>query len=256
MRATERTGCLASMPLILVLLLLWEAITRIGLLSPVFFPPATVVAATLWRLFGSGDLAGHAGRTLSRMICAFSVGAGTALVLGLCMGWSRRLRRVFDPLVAAFHPVPKTALLPLFMILVGMGDGSKIAVAALAAFFPMLINAMAGVCQISPVHFEVAQNFGASPGKVFARVVLPGSLPMVMAGARVAFNSALVVTIAVELLTARRGLGAVIWQAWETMRTEELYAAITVSAVIGIGCSALLARLTDWLVPWQVRQEI
>ncbi len=88
------------------------------------------------------------------------------------------------------------------------------------------------------------------------RVVWPGSLPLVMSGLRLAFNTALVVVIAVELLTARRGLGAMIWSAWETMRTEELYAAIVVTGVIGVAAGSLLRHGTARLVPWQTERRI
>lgn len=238
------------------LLLVWEGLVAAGLVQPLFFPAPSAVAATIVRLIGNGELAGHVGITLGRLFGGLFLGATPALLLGLLMGWSPRLRGVVDPFVAAFHPVPKTALLPLFMVILGLGEAPKIVVVALAAFFPMLINAMAGVRQISPIHFEVAENYEAGPLKVLIRVVLPGSLPLVLAGLRLAFNTALVVVIAVELLAAQRGLGAMIWSAWETMRTEELYAAVAVTAVIGIAAGALLRRSTTRLVPWQTERQI
>ena len=108
--------------------------------------------------------------------------------------------------MAAAHPIPKIAILPLVLIVFGIGETSKIVLIAVAAFFPMLINTMAG-CDIHPRHFEVAKNHGAGP-LVFRRVLWPGSLPLALAGARLALNTALVITVAVELLTARQGLGA------------------------------------------------
>ena len=101
----------------------------------------------------------------------------------------------------------------------------------------------------------VAQNYGASRLKLFTRVVVPGSLPLILTGARLALNVALLVTIAVELVAAQEGLGEMIWFAWETLRTEELYASLIVIAALGIGLNFLLQRLTAWLVPWQVERE-
>lgn len=238
------------------LLLAWEGLVAVGAVDALFFPPPTAIGATAVRLIGNGKLLGHVGVTLGRLFGGLLLGALPGLLLGLTMGWSRRLRGVVDPFVAAFHPVPKTALLPLFMVILGLGEAPKVVVVALAAFFPMLINSMAGVRQISPIHFEVAENYEAGPLKVLSRVVLPGSLPLVLAGLRLAFNTALVVVIAVELLAARRGLGAMIWSAWETMRTEELYAAVAVAGIIGITAGALLQRLTVRLVPWQTERQI
>jgi ABC-type nitrate/sulfonate/bicarbonate transport system permease component len=166
------------------------------------------------------------------------------------MGWMPRLRIIVDPFIAAFHPIPKTAIYPLVMIIFGIGEPSKVVTIAVATFFPALINSMAGVRQIPPVYLEVAKNYGARHWKTFTRVILPGSLPMLLAGIRIAFNNALVITIAVELLVARKGLGVMIWFAWETLRTADLYATLVIIAVIGILANILLQRLSLLVAPW------
>ena len=106
------------------------------------------------------------------------------------MGFSPRVRVAVDPLVAAAHAIPKIAVLPILMILLGLGEAPKIAVVAAAAFFPLLISTMAGVRQISPIHFEVAHGYGASAPRIFWRVLVPGSLPQILSGTRLAFNAA------------------------------------------------------------------
>jgi ABC-type nitrate/sulfonate/bicarbonate transport system permease component len=241
--------------IVAVALTVWEWQVRSGGLSALFFPAPSTIARTLIRLLTNGELAVNVGATLSRLLLGFALGGLPALILGMAMGWSRRLRAVVDPFIAAAHPVPKIAVLPLIMIIFGIGESSKVVVVAVAAFFPMLINTMAGVRQISPIYFEVAENYGASLFKVFTRVVVPGSLPLVLTGARLALNVALLITIAVELVAAQEGLGEMIWFAWETLRTEELYASLLVTAALGIGFNLLLQRLVARLVPWQVERE-
>jgi ABC-type nitrate/sulfonate/bicarbonate transport system permease component len=242
--------------IVVVILVAWELAVRTGKISALFFPAPSVIVRTLIRLLTSGRLIVNAGATLSRVLVGFALGGITGVVIGLLMGWSHRLRSVVDPLIAAAHPIPKIAVLPLIMIIFGIGESSKMIVVALAAFFPMLINTMAGVRQIHPIHFEVAKNYGASLTKVFTRVVIPGSLPLVLTGMRLALNIALLLTIAVELVAAQNGLGAMIWLAWETLRTEELYASIVVTAALGIGFNLILQRLTRCLVPWRVEHMI
>jgi NitT/TauT family transport system permease protein len=230
----------------------WEWLSRGGRISPILFPPPSVVARTLVSAVTDGmvwDLTA----TLSRLLLGLVLGGASGLILGLGMGWSRRLRAAVDPLIAAVHPIPKIALLPIILILFGIGEASKVVIVAVAAFFPLAINAMSGVQQISPIHFEVAANYGASPLKVLTRVVLPGSLPSVLTGARLALNLALLMTITVELTTAREGLGAMIWTAWETLRTERLYAGVIVIAALGISFNLLLQRLALRLAPWQIQ---
>ncbi len=231
--------------------LIWELASRRALISPVFFPPPSVIAATIVRLLVGGGLLHHIAATLGRLTVGLVLGAVPGFLIGLLMGWSRGARTVLDPLIAAIQPLPKIALFPLVLILFGLGEGSKIVIVALGAFFPMVINTMAGVRQISSTYFDVAECYGAGRLKTFSNVVFPGSLPMAFAGLRLAFNLALLITITVELLAARQGLGAVIWMARETLRVEELYAALVVIAVIGISCNTLLRLLAGRLIPWQ-----
>jgi NitT/TauT family transport system permease protein len=179
-----------------------------------------------------------------------------ALFLGLLMGFSAKVRAAVDPLVAAAHSIPKIAVLPILMILLGIGEAPKIAVVAAAAFFPILINTMAGVRQISPIHFEVAHSYGASAPRIFWRVLVPGSLPQILSGTRLALNGALLITIALEIVAARNGLGAAIWLAWQTLRVEELFAALAVASFLGVTFNATLVRLERRLVPWHSTPEI
>jgi len=236
-------------------LTVWEWQVLTGGLSALFFPAPSAIILILVRLLTNGELAIHLSATLSRLFLGFALGGLPGLILGLAMGSSRRLRVLVDPFIAAAHPVPKIGVLPLIMIIFGIGEFSKVVVVAVGVFFPMLINTMAGVRQISPIHFEVAQNYGASLFKVFTRVVVPGSLPLVFTGARLALNVALLLTIAVEMVAAQEGLGEMIWFAWETLRTEELYASLIVIAALGISFNFLLQRLTAHLVPWKEEPE-
>jgi len=241
--------------IVVAVLVVWQWRVRAGGLSALFFPPPSTIALTLIRLLTSGELAVNAAATMSRVFMGLAFGGLPGLILGLAMGWSRRLRVIVDPFIAAAHPVPKIAILPLVMIIFGIGESSKVVVVAVGVFFPMLINSMAGVRQIHPIYFEVAENYGASLFKVFTRVVMPGSLPLVLTGVRLALNMSLLITIAVELVAAQEGLGEMIWFAWETLRTEELYASLIVIAALGMGFNFLLQRLTARLVPWQVERE-
>jgi NitT/TauT family transport system permease protein len=234
----------------------WEVAARAGAVSSLVFPAPSRIAGALVSLFVRGGAAGHLFATLARLGLGLAAGGLPGVTAGLLMGWSRRLRRLGDPVVAALHPIPKVAILPLVMLIVGIGESSKVLVIAISTFFPLVINTMAGVRQIRPVHYEVAANYHASRWKVLTRVVLPGSLPLILAGTRLAVNVGLVVTIAVELVAADRGLGTLIWFAWETLRTEELYAAVLLTGVLGACFSLLVERLAAWLVPWRPERQV
>jgi NitT/TauT family transport system permease protein len=229
----------------------WEILGRMQWISVTFFPPPSVILATLGRLTASGELLQHLGATVSRLLLALVWGGGAGLVIGMGMGYSVRVRAVLDPFVAALHPVPKLSLLPLIMLIFGIGWFSKALVVAVSTFFPMVINTMVGVRQIDPDYFDVAKVYGASRWRTFRRVVLPGSLPSILAGVRMSMNRALGATIGLELITAENGLGAMLFFAWQTLRTEQIYATLFVIALLGWLFRASTDALASKLVPWQ-----
>jgi NitT/TauT family transport system permease protein len=233
------------------LLALWELGARAGVVDELFFPAPSAIGAEIAALAADGTFPRHFGATIARTLLGGLLGATPALFAGLAMGWSSRLRAALDPIVAALHPLPKIAVLPLLMVVFGIGESSKVAAIALGAFFPMLINAASGVRQISPLHFDVVRSYGGSPRQVFRRVVLPGALPSVLTGLRLSLNVALLITIAVELVASPTGLGRVIWLAWETLRIERLYATLAVLSALGMAINFGLGRLARRLAPWQ-----
>jgi len=239
----------------LLVLLGWEAASRTAMIPPLFFPPPSEIFATIAHLLASGELTTNIAATLVRLFAGFLLGASAGLSLGILLGLSPSFRRIVDPMIASLHPVPKISLFPLIMIIFGIGALSKSLVVAIAAFFPIVINTMTGVREISPIHFEVASNYGASRWHVFRHVILPGSSPMILAGVRLALNISLSITTSVELIIGQNGLGAMIWLSWQTMKTEKLFAAIFCLALIGIGFRVAVNHLERKLVPWQYAEK-
>ena len=247
---TDRPRILAF-ALLVAVLGLWQLLSVFGLLSPLFFPAPRQVLTTLWQMTITGELTYALAATLGRVLIGFGIGSAAGIIAGLLMGESRFLRAIFDPWVAALYPIPKIALFPVLVLFLGVGEKSKVAIIALAVFFLALINTMAGVRNISTLYFDVAQNYGARRWQVFRYVVVPGSLPMVFAGLRLALGMALLMAVAVELVTAREGLGALLWVSWETMRTDKLYATLLILSATGWGLNKGLVRLELWAIPWR-----
>jgi NitT/TauT family transport system permease protein len=241
---------LVPVAIVVVFLLTWEWLAQSGRVSTLFFPAPTKSVATLYEWGKSGELASEFMVTFSRVVLGFLYGGGIGLLTGLLLGYSRRLRTMFDPLIAALHPVPKLAVLPIILIVFGIGEESRLILISFSTFFPMFINSMAGVLQINPIYFEVAQNYGASRWQTFRKVVVPGSLPIVLSGARLALNLSLSITMAIELRFANDGLGTVLWLAWETLRTSLLYATVVILAIMGIVFNWSLIAAKKRLAPW------
>lgn len=234
----------------------WEVLVRTHAIPGLFLPPPSEIAAALAEEVRAGTMLYHLRVTVLRVVAGVALGGGAGLILGLAMGASRKLRDVGNPIVAALHPIPKLALLPLFMVLFGLGESSKIVVVSAAAFFPMLISAMAGVRQISPVHFDVARNYGASRRQMLMRVELPGSIPMVLTGLRLSANVAFLSAIAVEMVSAHTGLGSQLWLSWQVLRVDLLFATLTVIAILGVSLNAALRWLAWRGAPWLTEREV
>lgn len=240
--------------LLLVIIAGWEMGAALHRVNTLFLPAPSTIVQTIGEGLRNGSLLTDLGATLFRLLTGLVIGGGAGLGIGLLMGCAPRLCTFLDPLVALLHPLPKITLLPLVMLLLGIGESSKIATIALSCFFPMLLNTLAGVQQIPAIYWEVARNYGAKPWPLLTRILLPGTLPLLITGLRLAFNTALIVTLSVELLMAQTGLGAQIWLAWQTMRLRHLYATLVVIALLGYGFNLLIVQLSRRLAPWQTQQ--
>lgn len=183
-RKQSKNNPLIFIVVIAVLLLGWELAAYFGLLSAIFFPAPSIIIQTFYRLIANGTLIENTGATLFRITLGSLAGIIPGITLGVVMGWSKRIRSLLDPLIAAIHPIPKIAIFPLVLIIFGIGELSNIVVIAISAFFPSLITTMTGVQHLDPVYFEVAQNYGANRWKMFSRVLFPSSLPSILSGVR------------------------------------------------------------------------
>jgi NitT/TauT family transport system permease protein len=232
------------------LISLWELAAQSGAISPLLAPAPSTVVKTLYGQIRTGEIGPHMVATLTRVLLGLLIGGSIGVTMGILMGTMPRLRAIADPFISAFHPLPKIAILPVVMALLGIGDTSRVAVVSLAVFFPMMINTLGGVTQISRTHLDVARNYRASGWKLFTRVMLPASMPMMFAGFRIALNLALLIAISIEIASASVGLGALIWMSWEVLRIDVLYAALVVIMALGVSFNLVVRALTRRLVPW------
>lgn len=235
----------------LALLLIWEAAGRTGVIDERYFPAPSAIFSTLVTLAGTGELWINLAASLQRLGIGFVVGAVPALAIGIAMGLSRPIRIVVDPLIAATYPVPKSAILPLLLLIFGLGEGSKIAMVAIGVFYPIAINTTAGVLAINRTYFEVGQHFQASRWQTFRTIALPGALPFILTGVKLGLGLGLVLIALAEMVGATSGLGYMIWNAWELLAVETMYAGIIVIAGIGFLLTILLNELERLLLPWK-----
>ena len=235
----------------IALLVLWEALVRGGLIDARFFPPPSKIFLQLVALVQSGELLQNTWASLRRLFWGTLIGGVPALVLGIMMGLYRPLRAIVEPIVAATYPVPKSAILPLMLLIFGLGEASKIAMVAIGVLYPVLINTTTGVLQIDRIYLDVGRNFTASRAQVFRTIALPGALPFIMTGIKLGVGMGLILIAIAEMVGAKSGLGYMIWNAWEILSVETMYVGLLVIAVLGFAFTLLLNELERWLIPWK-----
>jgi len=234
----------------IALLAVWEWASATGLLRTAFFPRPSTIAVHLRDLALDGTLWGHLATTLARIGWSFSLAAVLGVAVGLAMGLWRRLREGLDPVFAAIYPIPSVLFLPLASFLVPPGEIALVVTTAVTSFFLVAFTTTHGVRQIDRLVVEAARHYGAGGWRLFAAVLLPGALPYIFSGLRLGLGFALIVVVAVEIVSASRGLGALLWLSWQVLKVEDMYATFFVIALLGALLSYGLAALRARLLPW------
>lgn len=238
----------------LVFLLIWELLVVFGVLDRRFFPPPTETLERLAELVASGELVAATAITLRRMAVGFMLATIPAIIIGLAMGVSRTARLALSPLISALYPVPKIALVPMVVILFGLGETSKYAIVAISVFFLVAINTMAGVMNIEERYFDIARNNGARGWALIWTVAVPASLPNMLTGISLGLGFALTVIVGTELLLPQGGIGALIWTSYYRYDLPTIFAGLIVVALLGWGFTVIMAEVERQLLPWRTSE--
>ncbi|MDP9354344.1 MAG: ABC transporter permease [Chloroflexota bacterium] len=238
----------------LVLLATWEWLSRTARIDPTFWPPPSSLWETFVSLIREGGLLGDVRVTLVRILGGFLLGAVPGVALGLAMGLFWPVRVLLMPIATAVYAVPKIAILPLVVIVFGLGESSKLAIVAISIFFLVVLNTMAGVQAIDPSYRDVARNLGANPLELFLTVALPGSLPAIFTGLRLALGFTLIVIVGTEFITPGDGVGSLIWESWQRLAIKPMFIGLVVTGLLGWLLTVLLDVVERWALPWQARE--
>ena len=228
----------------------WELFAALGPLPPKLFPSLGTVARTFGGLLASGVLLAHAQATIVRLILGFALAAVLGVAVGIAMGRYRWAEETLLPLVSIGSPIPGLAYAPLFILWFGLGNLPAVLLVAVAAAFPAAVNTWTGVKAVKEIWIRAAEGMGAPEHKLFRTVILPGALPYILSGLRLALARAWRVLVAAEMLTSvPRGLGWLIFGAREFLNTDVMLAGIAVIGLIGVLLERLVfERLERWTV--------
>src|SRR2546423_1172578 len=260
-------GMLRGAWLPLVVLIVWESLGRMGLFSPSVLPaPSAVVLKWLAYLqpmeaydpqkqsylgwIFSGELPHDAYSSLSRVVMAYAIGAGLALPLGLLMGAYKRVYDLCNPLVQFLRPIPPSAYIPLAILWFGLGNPPSVFLISIAAFFPVLMNTIAGVRHVDGIYLRAARNLGAGQGTIFWRVMLPAATPYILAGLRIGIGTSFIIVIVSEMIAVNDGLGYRILEAREFMWSDKVIAGMFTIGLLGLAIDTGMNRLNNYLLRW------
>ncbi len=238
----------------LALLVLWEVLARAGAIDTRFFPAPSAIVLHLFDPGRGAELWNDLRVSLSRVLYGYGTGAVLGVAFGTAMGLSRPIRSALYPLVAITFPIPKIALLPLILLIFGIGELSKIVIVAIGAFFLVLLSTLHGVSSIARIYHDVARVYRIRAVEFITHIVLPGALPSIFSGLKLAIGYSLVVMVAAEFTGADAGVGYRIWQSWETFSIKSMYANLFIIGLLGMACTYTLAVLERVLVPWAQRE--
>jgi len=235
---------------IIAFLALWELAPRLGITNETFLPPFSLVVSSWWELLISGDLAEHTEASLTRSFSGFFLAIAISIPLGLAIGWWRPVAEFLNPLLELFRNTAALAILPVFILLLGLGETSKIAIVFYACVFPLLLNTISGVRNVDPLLIKSARSMGLSSISLFRKVIIPASVPTIFVGIRQAGASSILVLVAAEMVGAKSGLGYLVQYTQFSFQIPQMYSGIISISLIGLVINYVLVftekKLTSW----------
>jgi len=233
------------------LLLLWELLAYTHVIDVRLLSSPSLIIHSFIPLLLSGELLYNTSVSVQRVLWGFLGGSIPGILLGISMGLSPIVRSAIEPMIAATYPIPKLALMPLILLIFGLGETSKIFTIAIGVFYLVVINTMAGVLNIDKIYLDVAKNFGANRKNFYLTVAFPGALPMIFAGLKLGMGMALILIVAAELSAAKARIGWMIWRAYDMFDIEQMFVALIMLSFLGYIFSLLLDRIESLVLPWK-----
>ena len=251
----------------IILIIIWQTFSSLGLVNKHILPsPYSVL--TRWIVYlvpkktylesglnyfawlMSGELIVDVYNSMFRVVSGFLIGAGIALPLGLLMGKSKKIYAYMDPLIQVLRPIPPIAYIPLAILWFGLGNPPAVFLISIGAFFPVLINTIAGVRNVDGIYIRAARNLGANQSVMFTRIILPAAIPYILSGIRIGIGTSFIVVIVAEMIAVNNGLGFRILEAREYFWSDKIIAGMLTIGLLGLMIDLGVNKLNNYLLRW------
>lgn len=233
------------------LIAFWEVGSRTGFISDLVLPAPSEAFEAFLQLLETGMFWKHLSASLQRLVIGWICGTVLGVIAGMAIGLFSLARAALAPLVSAIFPIPKIALLPLFIIWFGIGEGSKVATILFGTFFPTVISTYGGVDNVDRNLIRMGQSFGLSWSSIVRKIILPGALPAILSGFRISASIAIILLVAAEMIGAEFGIGAYILLAGSLFATDQLIAGVAMLSVLGLCFAWLIGRAEKYFLDWR-----
>jgi sulfonate transport system permease protein len=234
----------------ILLLLAWELACRAGLIASNVLPAPSSVGATAWHLTQSGELPRHLWESLKRAAVGLAIGASVGLVLGVLTGFSKLAEAIIDRNIQIVRAIPFLAILPLVMVWFGVGESGRYFLVALGTLFPIYLNTVLGIRQVDPKLLEMGRVAGLGRLQLIRSAILPGALPSILLGLRLALTNAWLALVIAETVGAPAGIGFMATNAREFLQTDVIVLVIVLYALIGLSTDLIARSLERRLLAW------
>jgi NitT/TauT family transport system permease protein len=232
-------------------IILWEAAPRLGWVRAIYLSPPTEVVKTLVRITLNGELIPHALISLQRIFLGLFFAGSIGVILGLFIGYFKRIEQALDLLFQSFRQMSAFALFPVFILFFGLGELPKVIIIFWASLWPVLLNTISGVRDVDPVLIRSAKSMGATKSYIFLHIILPATTPQIFTGIRLGGSYCVMAVVAAEMIGATSGLGYLVVYSQQTFKVAQMYASIIALAILGITLNWVLQSFENFFSSWR-----
>lgn len=252
----QRTGLLLGAGVPILLFFVWQIAASLSLIDTRFFPAPTDIAITAVEMIESGMLISDAWTTLRALLLGLSLGILAGITTGVALGLSWHVRAALEPMLQALYTVPKLAILPILLLIFGLGETPKVLLVSIGVWFILWITVLEAILDIPAGYIEAAESFGVRGWRRFAHVTFPAILPQIFVALRLAVGNAVLIVVGVEFVSGDAGIGHRIWHSWSLFAADRMYVGVVLIALLGLVLATIVRISGRLAIPWAARNKL